>query len=200
MSAEPIAHPPAPWHPDPVRQSRADHTLEDLLALPPGAPRVELVDGVLHVTPSPSLGHQHIAFLLCRWLTDHAPADLTATQAVQVALAADTARQPDVLLRVRDVDLAKSLLLPEQVLLAVEVVSPGTRRTDRFAKPAEYAAAGIHHYWRIEQDPIHLYAYRLADRPGPSGRREYELVTDSADEITLTEPFALTLSINEITP
>jgi len=200
VSAEPIPHSPGLWQPDPVRQARADYTLEDLLALPPDAPRVELLDGVIHVTPSPTLGHQNIASLVWAWLHRHAPAHLRAVQAVGVALAANTSRQPDVILHRASVALSLSFLMPHDVVLAVEIVSPGTRRTDRFAKPGEYAAAGIPYYWRIEQDPIHLYAYRLGDRPGPAGERQYELVSDSADAIELAEPFPMTLQIADLTP
>ncbi|MDG4796646.1 Uma2 family endonuclease [Micromonospora sp. WMMD1082] len=94
----------------------------------------------------------------------------------------------------------RSRLRPADVVLAVEVVSPGTRRVDRFAKPGEYAAAGIPFYWRIEQDPVHLYAYRLGDRIGPGGERQYELVADSAELIELTEPFEIKLPIADVTP
>jgi hypothetical protein len=41
------------WQPDPVRQLRANYTIEDVLNLPEDAPRVELVDGVMVVVPSP---------------------------------------------------------------------------------------------------------------------------------------------------
>ncbi|MFF5057209.1 Uma2 family endonuclease [Micromonospora sp. NPDC000663] len=82
----------------------------------------------------------------------------------------------------------------------MEIVSPGTRRIDRFAKPGEYAAAGIPYYWRIEQDPVHVCAYRIGDGVGPGGERQYELVTDGADVIELTEPFAMKLPIAEIRP
>lgn len=85
-------------------------------------------------------------------------------------------------------------------MLAVEIVSPGTRRIDRFAKPGEYAAAGIPFYWRIEQDPVHVYAYRIGDQVGPGGERQYELVADGADVIELAEPFDIKLPIAEITP
>ncbi|WP_030679004.1 Uma2 family endonuclease [Streptomyces rimosus] len=40
----------------------------------------------------------------------------------------------------------------EKVVLAVEVVSEGSRLADRFTKPALYAQARIPHYWRIERD------------------------------------------------
>ncbi|WP_243709526.1 Uma2 family endonuclease [Micromonospora sp. 15K316] len=200
MSAEPIATPPGPWYPDPIRQQRADYTLEDLLHLPDDAPRVELVDGVIQVTPSPTLGHQDISLLLARWLLQHAPTDLRVSQAVGVALSSNTSRQPDVVVRRADLPPGQSLLRAEDVVLAVEIVSPGTRRIDRFAKPGEYAAAGIPYYWRIEQDPVQLYAYRRGDRIGPGGERQYELVAESAELIELTEPFEVKLSIAEITP
>ncbi|MET7751785.1 Uma2 family endonuclease [Micromonospora sp. NPDC005367] len=200
MSAEPIATPPGPWCPDQIRQQRADYTLEDLLHLPDDAPRVELLDGVIQATPSPTLGHQDISSLLWLWLRSHAPARLHAAQAVGVALNANTSRQPDVLLSRAEVSPDRSLLTPADVVLAVEVVSPGTRRIDRFAKPGEYAAAGIPFYWRIEQDPVHLYAYRRGDRIGPGGERQYELVADSTELIEISEPFEIKLSVAEITP
>jgi Uma2 family endonuclease len=37
------------------------------------------------------------------------------------------------------------------VVLAVEVVSPGSRGMDRFRKPGMYAEAEIAHYWRVER-------------------------------------------------
>ncbi|MEU7972698.1 Uma2 family endonuclease [Micromonospora sp. NPDC049089] len=200
MSAEPVPTSPGPWCPDPMRQQRADYTLEDLLTLPDDAPRVELVDGVIQVTPSPTLGHQDISLLLAHWLLQHAPADLRVVQAVGVGLSPNTSRQPDVLLRRAGVAPSRSTLRPEDVVLAVEIVSPGTRRIDRFAKPGEYAAAGIPFYWRIEQDPVHVYAYRIGDRVGPGGERQYELVADGADVIELAEPFDIKLPVAEITP
>ncbi|SCG58662.1 Uma2 family endonuclease [Micromonospora zamorensis] len=200
MSAEPIRTSPGPWCPDPMRQQRADYTLEDLLTLPDDAPRVELVDGVIQVTPSPTLGHQDISLLLAHWLLQHVPADLRVVQAVGVGLSSNTSRQPDVLLRRAGGSSSRSSLRPADVVLAVEIVSPGTRRIDRFAKPGEYAAAGIPFYWRIEQDPVHVYAYRIGDRVGPGGERQYELVADGADVIELAEPFDIKLPIAEITP
>ncbi|MFI6069613.1 Uma2 family endonuclease [Micromonospora sp. NPDC051227] len=183
-----------------MRQQRADYTLEDLLALPDDAPRVELVDGVIQVTPSPTLGHQDISFLLRLWLHSHVPDHLRVAQAVGVGLSHNTSRRPDVLLCRAGVPSNRSLVPSEDVVLAVEIVAPGTRRIDRFAKPGEYAAAGIPFYWRIEQDPVHVYAYRIGDHVGPGGERQYELVADGADLIELAEPFDIKLPVAEITP
>ncbi|MFJ8471935.1 Uma2 family endonuclease [Kitasatospora sp. NPDC094011] len=40
---------------------------------------------------------------------------------------------------------------PESVVLAVEVVSPGSKAADRFRKPGQYAEKGIPSYWRVER-------------------------------------------------
>ncbi|WP_435207278.1 Uma2 family endonuclease [Micromonospora sp. bgisy143] len=200
MTREPTPISPEPWRPDQARQQRADHTLDDLLTLPDGAPRVELVDGVVQVPPLPTLGHQDLSSLLYLWLRSHAPIGLRAAQAIGIAFSRNTVRRPDVLLCQASVPSNRYLLRPEDVMLAVEIVSPGTRRIDRFAKPGEYAAAGIPYYWRIEQDPVHVYAYRIGDRVGPGGERQYELVADGADVIELAEPFDIKLPIAEITP
>ncbi|WP_030489064.1 Uma2 family endonuclease [Micromonospora chokoriensis] len=199
MSAWPNPTPPDRWRPYPFRQQRTDYQVADPQNLPDDSPRVELVDGVLQVMPLPTLGHQDISGLLWMWLRCHAPADVRATQSVAVGLSHHTSRRPDVLLCRADVPSDRSSLRPEDVVLAVEIVSPGTRRVDRFVKPGEYAAAGIPFYWRIEQDPVHVYAYRAGDRVGPSGERLYELVADSADVIELTEPFEIKLLVAEIT-
>ncbi|MFI6822532.1 hypothetical protein ACIBJE_16490 [Micromonospora sp. NPDC050187] len=58
-----------------------------------------------------------------------------------MALNTNTSRQPDVLQHRIGITADQSLLHPQDVVLAVEVVSPGTRRVDGFAKPGEYAAA-----------------------------------------------------------
>ncbi|MCG5438897.1 Uma2 family endonuclease [Micromonospora foliorum] len=201
MSAWPNPTPPDRWRPAPARQQRADYQAVDLQNLPDDdSPRVEFVDGALQVTPFPTLGHQDIAGLLWTWLRRHAPADIRATQAVAVELGYDASRRPDVLLCRADVPSDRSWLRPHEVVLAVEIVSPGTRRVDRFAKPGGYAAAGIPFYWRIEQDPVHVYAYRIGDRVGPGGERQYELVADGADVIELTVPFGIKLPVAEITP
>jgi Uma2 family endonuclease len=124
----------------------------------------------------------------------HAPADFKAALALGVAVAVDHTLEPDVLLRRAGGDGSRHFIPADQVVLVVEVVSPHTKRRDRISKPAEYAAAGIPYYWRIEQDPIHVYAYTR----GPQGT--YELVADSADVLELGEPFAIKLPLADITP
>jgi len=191
MTAEPAGR--VMWTLDPVKQRMAAYTLEDVLSLPEDAPRVELRDGVMIVVPSPSIGHQQIGNLLWMWLRQHAPDHFEPATAVGVAVGLRDSLEPDVLLLRRPLTLTHHFLLPDQTVLVVEVVSPGTRRRDRMEKPVIYAAAGIPHYWRIEQDPVHVFAYDLV---GGS----YELVADSAEELVLAAPFEIRLPIADITP
>jgi Uma2 family endonuclease len=191
MTAEPAGR--VLWYPDPIRQRLADHIVEDVLNLPDDAPRVELRDGVMIVVPSPTINHQNIGNLLWWWFRQHASDRFESATALGVIVSHRDTFEPDVVLLRRPVVGTNHYFRPEQVVIAVEVVLPGTKRRDRLEKPAEYAAAGIAHYWRIEQDPVHVYAYDLVD-----GR--YELVADSADVLRLAAPFDIELPISDITP
>ena len=191
MTAEPTRH--AMWSPDPIRQRLAVYTLEDVLKLPEDAPRVELRDGVMIVVPSPTGRHQNIGNLLWLWLRQYAPDKFAAFTAVGVLVSHKDTFEPDVVLLRLPVDDTNHYYDARQVVIAVEVVSPGTKRRDRLDKPAEYGAAGIPHFWRIEQDPIHVFAYDL-------GKNGYELAADATEELVLKAPFDIRLPIRDITP
>nr|WP_221375503.1 Uma2 family endonuclease [Actinoplanes polyasparticus] len=195
MTAEPISDLSAAgfWVPDPVKQRAAGYTIEDILRLPDDVPRVELTDGVLSVVPSHSGAHQKINGRLIAWLDQHLPESLEALFAVGVAVGHRNTLEPDGLILHAPVDLEHHFYEPDQVVVAIEIVSPGTKRRDRLEKPAVYASVGIPHYWRIEQNPVHIYAYDLV-----GGR--YELVADADEELVLTAPYELRLPIREITP
>ena len=48
------------------------------------------------------------------------------------------------------------------LLLAVEIISPGSEAIDQVVKVAEYAAAGIPRYWTVARDAAHTVTmYRL---------------------------------------
>jgi Uma2 family endonuclease len=182
------------WAPNPVRQRLANYTIEDVFLLPDDAPRVELRDGVMIVVLSPTIGHQDIVYLLRRWLEDHAPkGSYRVSNAVGVAVDVNSTLEPDVVLLRAPVELSRHYVQAEQVVIAVEVVSPGTRRRDRLEKPADYAAAGVPYYWRIEQDPVHVFAYQL------EAGRGYRPIADSAEELVLDEPFPIRMPIQAIT-
>ncbi|MEU7750988.1 Uma2 family endonuclease [Micromonospora sp. NPDC049171] len=195
MTADALPPPRDRWSgPDLWRQRLGNYTVEDVLSLPDDAPRVELRDGVMIVVPSPTFGHQKISGLLWNWLRQHSPKGMEPSFATGVMVGVDQTFEPDVmLLAAETINYDSHYSTAEPVILVVEVVSRSTRRRDRLEKPADYADAGIPHYWRVEQNPVHVYAYDLVD-----GR--YELAADSAEELIVAKPFDIRLHVRDITP
>ncbi len=80
--------------------------------------------------------------------------------AFDVTLADDTVLQPDVLVFDRKQVTARDL--PGAPLLAVEVLSPSTRRFDLHTKRARYEAAGTTSYWVVDPgEPPSVIAWEL---------------------------------------
>jgi Uma2 family endonuclease len=78
-----------------------------------------------------------------------------------------------------------------EVLLVVEVVSPGSARTDYVQKRSEYADAGIPHYWILDTtEPVSLLACHLVG--------EFGYVDGSAATGTFaaTEPFPVEIDLD----
>jgi Uma2 family endonuclease len=152
-----------------------DWTLDDLGTLPDDGQRYELVDGGLVVTPPPTQRHQMLGDDLREQLQAAAPPGWRAGLNFPLPFAADTQRIPDVVvhrwpLQHRRSD-ERNPVGPANVGLIVEVVSPSTRRTGRFAKPGEYAEAGIGLFWRLQTEPD------LVLHPFVLGRAGYEPLT-----------------------
>jgi Uma2 family endonuclease len=80
-------------------------------------------------------------------------------------------------------------LAAADIQVAIEIVSPGTGRTDRVMKMSEYAEAGISHYWIVELPPrLQLTAYTLV-----SGRYEQRAIGTDLIAIDLPCPVHLDL-------
>lgn len=89
-------------------------------------------------------------------------------------------------------DTGPSRLRAEGVLVAVEVISPGSSRTDRVVKFAEYAEAGIPSYWLVDvEPPVSLSTYRLVEG-------EYELDAEGAEKVVLAAPAPLTIDVRAL--
>ena len=112
---------------------------------------IEIVDGMVVVSPSASKRHNRLARFLANALEDAAGDEWNADTDFDVRLqdVPLTNRRPDVVVyRADTIDVTPTR--PEHVLLVAEVVSPGSETTDRVVKLAQYATAGIPFYWRIE--------------------------------------------------
>lgn len=131
---------------------------------------IEVVDAMVVVSPSASKRHNRLARILANALDAAGGPDWNADTDFDVRLqdVPLTNRRPDVVVyRADTIDVMPTR--PEHVLLAVEVVSPGSETTDRVVKVEQYAKAGIPFYWRVEQGPTAValvYTYVLDPASG----------------------------------
>ena len=129
---------------------------------------IEIVDGMVHVSPKPTAFHNDVARRIANGIEETGRPDWWATNDVDLRLRDIPLlnRQPDVIVYAADTPRDRRIPL-SAVLAVVEVVSPGSEHTDRIAKPAEYAEAGIPFYWRVEvmdgEPVVHTYALDQAE-------------------------------------
>jgi Uma2 family endonuclease len=141
-------------------------TTDMVQSLPDDGNRYELVDGALLVTPAPVPIHQRAVGLLARLLTEYvdqlrlgevfeSPAD--------VQLEPETILQPDVFVVPEMAEPVRRWTDVRALLLAVEVLSPGSRRHDRITKRAFYARVGVPEYWVVDPDERRVERWRPGD-------------------------------------
>ena len=131
-------------------------TVEMLNALPDDGKRYEVIDGELYVTAAPSLVHQRAVGELALILAPYAKVLLLDFFASPIDITFSDRRvlQPDlsVLPRTRDGKLAKKFTDVGVLLLAVEVLSPSSIRTDRHEKRWVYQQERVAEYWIVDLD------------------------------------------------
>ncbi|MCE7007894.1 Uma2 family endonuclease [Kibdelosporangium philippinense] len=178
-----------------------DHLLplDEWDALPEDNSRhYELVEGVLIVTPKPLPTHQRAAQRLAYWLDEQLPDGMTAVIDIEVTVAADfppIVRAPDVTIAYSTaVDQGTARISAADVLCAIEIVSPGSKRTDRLVKPVEYAEAGIPAYWLVDLDaPVSLLPHSLSDSC-------YHAADEVTDTFSIDFPAPITIRLDDLTP
>jgi len=130
-------------------------TLDDVTRIAEADPdhRFELSEGNLLIMPPGTWRHQKISGLLFTWfLTNGYPDQVNVAPGVRTAADDLNGRIPDLVVTTEPIADEIVWLGPDQVALAVEIVSKGSERMDRWLKPVEYAEAGIPLFWRVEPD------------------------------------------------
>jgi len=85
------------------------------------------------------------------------------------------------------------MIRASEVVVAVEIGSPGSKRTDHIAKRSEYADAGIPYYWIVDiSEPVSLVACHLAGELG------YQDPGDVTGVFATTEPSDLRVNLDEL--
>jgi Uma2 family endonuclease len=165
-----FAH-PGPW------------TEDDYFALPETPAKVELVDGALVVNPLSNAIHQRLVLEISMLFVHTCPTrEWEVYPGLNVRLWPGHIRNPDVVVARRG---ATTLYVPARdMLLLVEITSPGNFRQDRIAKHGDYAAAGIPFYLRVDlengPEAVEATVFRLVDG-------EYRVAAQSVDGVLRAE-------------
>ncbi len=170
---------------------------------PTDGARLELILGHFVLSPHPGGPHQFAVGALYRTLWFAAKAagrtDLCVLPgaAVEISTAWRTALVPDVV--VLGAKPHPTTFEPEDLVLAVEVWSPGNKRAERELKIAGYAGAGVEFLWTVEmakdqRGPHRFRALRLVH-----GVYREELVDEIGAELTgVPAPFPVDLDASSL--
>ncbi|WP_367221504.1 Uma2 family endonuclease [Streptomyces sp. 16-176A] len=173
-------------------------TLDHLLAVRQTHRHTELIDASLVLTHPPSSFHTDTVDLLVTGLRATAPDDLKVRRELTVVLDRCNAPAPDIgVIRAGAVtERDRRSCAARDLLLAVEVVSPGSASLDRTTKPHKYAAAGIENFWRVEEEddgtigrPV-VHVYELDPVTG-----RYIHAGLHRDQIKVTEPYDIDIDL-----
>jgi len=152
-----------------AQQMHRPWTYSDLVALPEDQLRHELIDGEHFVSPSPNTAHQTVLkrlfVVLNRYAERHRTGEVLFAP-FDVKLSAYTVLVPDLVYFIADrfariVNEKHATAAPD---LAVEILSPGTRRRDLGRKRAVYDREGVQEYWLVDPAAESITVLR---RPGP---------------------------------
>ncbi|MEW2558046.1 Uma2 family endonuclease [Streptomyces griseorubiginosus] len=174
-------------------------TADDLDRIPGLPPHTELLDGSLVFMSPQTRFHSRTMRLLDNALLRQAPAHLDVDREMTVRLDAKNRPEPDIVVFPVDAITGpnQTWYEPEHVLLAVEVVSADSRERDREVKPRKYAAAGVPHFWRVEQDdnkglPV-VYVYEL-----DPATRSYGLTGIFHERLEVSVPFDIEIDLTAV--
>lgn len=163
----------------------------------------ELSEGRLMMTPSPAPRHNRAGFRVALLLDMQMPADFVVVQDVDLDLELAPVdrpgfvRRPDLIVTSRSVlariECEGGAIRASEVVLVVEIVSPGSVRTDNVVKRGEYADAGVPHYWIVDlSDPVSVLVCHQA---GAFGYADGGAVTGT---LCVTEPFTAEIVLDDL--
>ncbi|MFE0808347.1 Uma2 family endonuclease [Streptomyces sp. NPDC058848] len=172
-------------------------TADDLDELPNLPPHTELIDGSLVFVSPQTNFHSRVVRLLDNALLAQAPEELDVIREMTVKLNKRNRPEPDVLVFRADADTGpkQTWYLPEDVVVAVEVVSEESEDRDREVKPRKYAQAGIPYYWRVEENeglPV-VYVYEI-----DPATQAYCLTGIFHNRLKLTVPFPIDIDLTAV--
>ena len=197
MTAEPSAgHDSEPGIHLPVPPPEG-FTVDDLFSLPDLPPHTELIDGSLVFVSPQRRFHMLMIDLLVNGLRSTLPHNLSVEREMTVVLNRRNGPEPDVSVVRADAftGLEQTRFRAEDLVLAVEVVSPDSEERDQDTKPRKYAAAGIPHFWLVELTDTNPHpVVRVYELDPVTGA--YGLTGTYHDRLKVTVPFDIDIDIS----
>lgn len=175
------------------------YTVDDLFTLPDLPPHTELIDGSLVFVSPQRYFHFSAIDLLVNGLRRTLPPHLKVAREMTVMLDRRNGPEPDISVVRADARKGpqQTHFKGEDVLMAVEVISPESESRDRYTKPHKYAAAGIQHFWLVEMaapdaHPV-IQVYELGQTTGT-----YALTGIHHERIKVHVPFGIDIDLTAI--
>ena len=139
------------------------YTVEDIYALPEGQ-RAELIDGQIYDMAPPNRTHQRIVSQLTKIIGQYIDRKQGSCEVYPAPFAVFLNKdsknyvEPDI-----SVICDRSKLTDKGCSGApdwiIEIVSPGSRRTDYYAKLFKYRTAGVREYWIVDPEKNRILVY-----------------------------------------
>lgn len=169
----------------------------DLDRLPDLPPHTELIDGSLILVSPQASFHMRVVTVLEGALRRTAPPDLRVRREMTVTLGRRQRPEPDVVVihAAAEKKSSQTTYKADDVVLAVEVVSPESQERDRKRKPALYAEEGIEHFWLVENEdekPV-LHTFVLDPQ-----LESYVPMGIYQDVVRLDLPYPIEIDFNEV--
>ncbi|HEX8189944.1 MAG TPA: Uma2 family endonuclease [Pyrinomonadaceae bacterium] len=133
------------------------YTLEEFWQLPdpPDRSKLELIAGVLYMSPPPEYTHDDVVSKLLRWLTAYLieTGNKGALFVPRAAIwtSARTYLEPDLFYVSAELAERLDAKRRDTADLVVEVISPGSAVYDRNTKAETYAALGVRELWLVDE-------------------------------------------------
>ncbi|GAA2546672.1 MULTISPECIES: Uma2 family endonuclease [Streptomyces] len=175
------------------------YTVDDLFALPDLPPHTELIDGSpITVSPQRNL-HADVIGLLVGGLRRSVPKKYGVGREMTVVLDRRNGPEPEVSVvfadAVRGPD--RTSYRAQDVVPAIEVVSPDAESRDRTAKPYEYGTAGLPRFRRAERDGTDRRPLVHVDELDPL-TRSYVHMGMHRDRIKVDKPCTIDIDLAAI--
>jgi Uma2 family endonuclease len=173
-------------------QHPGEWTLDEVLALPEDQGyRLELIDGLIIISPSPTSGHQRALQRLQVAFGRATPPEFESLPGVDVVLNRQRLLIPDLIVTTVP-GLDAVYCEGSDVLLAAEIISPWSRTYDHALKRQLHAEAGVPFFLVVDPttDPGSAISYELW------GNEYRESVRNEDDCFRMARPFPVIVDLS----